>query len=175
MGSFAARSDRACQRAGSGNTRQHAFPATLSIAVTRELASAVASLPEALASCTLIQRAQRRFSRKAKRALPRCTVSFHHAINRNEGVAQDVQSAQYHQQARLCPATWWGIVLANLREAAQRHTGARPRPGELVSELGRVADVTRGMLALTVVALVGLFTANPDVPVGLSSDIVGEG
>jgi hypothetical protein len=44
-----------------------------------------------------------------------------------------------------------------------------------VSELGRVADVTRGMLALTVVALVGLFTANPDVPVGLSSDIVGEG
>jgi len=111
----------------------------------------------------------------AKRALPRCTVSFHHAINRNEGVAQDVQSAQYHQQARLCPATWWGIVLANLREAAQRHTGARPRPGELVSELGRAADVTRGMLALTVVALVGLFTANPDVPVGLSSDIVGEG
>jgi hypothetical protein len=61
----------------------------------------------------------------AKRALPRCTVSFHHAINRNEGVAQDVQSAQYHQQARLCPATWWGIVLANLREAAS----AIPAPG----------------------------------------------
>jgi len=44
-----------------------------------------------------------------------------------------------------------------------------------VGELGRVADVTWGMLPLTVVALVGLFTANPDVPVGLSSDIVGEG
>ena len=57
----------------------------------------------------------------------------------------------------------------------RRHTGARPRPGELVRELGRVADVTWGMLPLTVAALGGLFAANPDVSVGLFSDIVGEG
>ena len=108
----------------------------------------------------------------AKRALPRCTVSSPPCDQSQRGRRPGLPVGAVSFANSAVPCDLVGHRAGQPARGGRRHTGARPRPGELVSGLGRVADVTRGMLPLTVVALVGLFTANP---VGFSSDIVGEG
>lgn len=61
----------------------------------------------------------------AKRALPRCTVSSPPCDQSQRGRGLGLPVGAVSSASSAAPATWWGIVLANLREAA----GAIPAPG----------------------------------------------
>ena len=61
----------------------------------------------------------------AKRALPRCTVSSPPCDQSQRGRRLGLPVGAVSSASSAAPATWWGIVLANLREAA----GAIPAPG----------------------------------------------